>query len=153
MRLSIIWRPMCPTPALTTSLRRSGERLTRPRKTVASLIDQRDGHFTSADLVSDARRKGVPVGRATIFRTLELFAELGVVERIDLPTGEHAYVVCEPAHHHHVVCSSCGRTTEIDDAGLEAMTASVEERTGFRIDRHRIELFGLCAECREQDGR
>src|SRR5439155_26641965 len=89
MRLSIIWRPMCPTPALTTSLRRSGERLTRPRKSVAVLIDQRDGHFTSADLVSDARRKGVPVGRATIFRTLELFAELGVVERIDLPTGEH----------------------------------------------------------------
>jgi Fur family ferric uptake transcriptional regulator len=144
---------MTATPDLTTSLRRSGERMTRPRRTVAGLIDRRDGHFTSADLLGDARQRGVPIGRATIFRTLELFAELGVVERIDLPSGEHAYVVCEPAHHHHVVCSSCGRTAEIDDLGLEALTAGVEQRTGFRVDRHRVELFGLCADCRERELR
>src|SRR5438067_13475208 len=114
------------TSDLATSLQRSGERLTRPRTSVATLIDQRAGHFTSADLLDDAQRQGVSIGRATVFRTLELFAELGVVERIDLPTGEHAYVACKPAHHHHVVCSTCGRTSEIDDIGLEALTASVE---------------------------
>ena len=55
----------------------------------------------------DARRLGI--GRATIFRTLDVLVDLQAVERLDLPTGDHAYVACEPAHHHHVVCSNCGR--------------------------------------------
>jgi Fur family ferric uptake transcriptional regulator len=88
------------------------------------------------------------VGRATVFRSLDTFSELGVVERIDLPSGDHAYVGCEPAHHHHhVVCEQCGRTTEIDDAGIRDIVRSIERRTGYRIDSHRVELFGRCPSC------
>jgi Fur family ferric uptake transcriptional regulator len=97
--------------------------------------------------VTAARNRRVGVGRATVFRTLELLAELGVVERLDLPSGEHAYVGCEPAHHHHVVCSRCGRTTEIEDAGLRAVMRDVARHTGYRVDEHRLELFGLCPAC------
>src|SRR5207245_1272909 len=70
----------------------------------------------------------------------------------DLPTGDHAYVVCEPAHHHHVVCSRCGRSTEIDDRGIRAITKKIARRTGYRIDRHRLELFGLCKSCQKAVG-
>ena len=87
------------------------------------------------------------VGRATVFRTLEVLEALGAVERLDLPSGEHAYVVCERAHHHHVVCSSCGRTSEIDDAGLRVVVREIARRTGYRVDEHRLELFGLCPAC------
>ena len=129
------------------ALDRGGYRLTEARRAVTALIDDRDGHFTAADLVEDARGRRLGVGRATIFRTLDVLADLRAVERLDLPNGEHAYVACEPAHHHHVVCSGCGRSRDIDDAGLRQVVRDVARRTGYRIDDHRLELFGLCPDC------
>ena len=89
----------------------AGYRLTEPRRAVAELIAAREGHFSAADLIDDARVRRLGIGRATVFRALDLLTELGVLERLDLPNGEHAYVPCEPVHHHHVVCSVCGRVT------------------------------------------
>ena len=136
-----------PSP-IVTALEGAGYRLTEPRRSLATLIAEQDGHFTAASLVDAARQRRLGVGRATVFRTLEVLEDLGAVERLDLPSGEHAYVGCEPAHHHHVVCSNCGRTDEIDDAGLRAVVADVADRTGYRVDEHRLELFGLCPACR-----
>jgi Fe2+ or Zn2+ uptake regulation protein len=115
---------------------------------VAELIAARNGHFTAADLMADVRAHRLGIGRATVFRALDLLLELGVLERLDLPNGDHAYVGCEPSHHHHVVCGRCGRATDIADAGLTAVVDDIETRTGYRIDRHRLELFGLCPACR-----
>src|SRR5947207_12917592 len=133
---------------LLDALAGAGVRSTEPRRAVARLIARRDGHFTARELVDDAAHRRLGIGRATIFRALELFADLGMVERLDLPGGEHAYVACEPAHHHHVVCSGCGRSVEFDDAGLAGMAAEVQRQTGYRVDQHRLELFGTCPECR-----
>ena len=133
--------------AANAALGRAGYRATGARKAVVDLIGRRDGHFTAADLVEDARSRGMSIGRATIFRTLDVLADLGAVERLDLPTGDHAYVACEPVHHHHVVCSHCGRSTDADDAGLRAVLRVIERETGYRIDDHRLELFGRCPEC------
>ena len=124
-----------------------GYRLTEPRRSLAALIADQDGHFTAAELVAAARARRLGVGRATVFRTLEVLEAIGAVERLDLPSGEHAYVGCEPAHHHHVVCSRCGRTSEIDDAGLRSVVREVARQTGYRVDEHRLELFGLCPAC------
>ncbi len=141
------------TEPVLQALAPSGHRLTRPRRQVAALIDARTGHFTAADLEADARAGGLGIGRATVFRTLDLFTELGLVERLELPTGEHAYVRCDPIHHHHVVCETCGRTTEIDDCGISAVAQEVARRTGYRIGTHRLELFGLCPSCAARRGR
>jgi Fur family ferric uptake transcriptional regulator len=129
------------------ALDRSDYRLTEPRKAVATLVAERAGHFSAADLLRDARAKRLRIGRATIFRTLDILVEIDRVERIDLPNGEHAYVACEPAHHHHVICSRCGMSLDIADAGLRKVVAQIARRTGFRIDDHRLELFGLCPGC------
>jgi len=129
------------------ALDRSPYRVTEPRRAVAQLVADQAGHFSAADLVTEARARRLDVGRATIFRTLDVLGELDLVERIDLPSGEHAYVACEPSHHHHVVCSRCGRSHDIDDAGLRAVVRDVTRRTGFRIDAHRLEFFGLCPDC------
>lgn len=131
--------------AIIDSITEAGYRLTRPRKTVATLVSSRTGHFTAADLMQAARRGRVAVGRATVFRNLELFTELGALERLDLPSGEHAYVACAPEqHHHHVVCRACGRSVEVEDSGLQSVVTEISRSSGYVIDTHRLELFGLC---------
>jgi len=116
-------------PPSELALGAAGYRLTGPRRAVADLIAARDGYFTAADLLADARARRLGIGRATVFRALEVLVELGAVERID------------------VVCSRCGRASDIEDAGLLAVVDDIERRTGYRIDRHRLELFGLCPIC------
>ena len=140
-----------PTP-IVTALDRAGYRMTEPRRALAALIAEQDGHFTAAELVTAAQAARPAVGRATVFRTLDLLEGIGAVERLDLPNGEHAYVGCEPAHHHHVICSRCGRTSEIDDAGLRSVVRDVARETGFRVDDHRLELFGVCPDCQAAEG-
>jgi Fe2+ or Zn2+ uptake regulation protein len=133
---------------LSAAMDDAGYRLTAARRSIAELVAGRRGHFTAADLVAEARDRRLDVGRATVFRTLDVLTELHAIERLDLPNGEHAYVACEPAHHHHVVCSSCGRSRDVDDAGWRAVVRDIEQRTGYRIDDHRLELFGRCPSCR-----
>ncbi len=135
-------------PTITDALGAAGYRLTAPRRTLAALIAGWRGHFTADDLVRTSTRRRLGVGRATVFRSLDVLTDLGLVERLDLPSGEHAYVACEPAHHHHVVCSSCGRAQEVGDLGLGEMSGAIERATGYRIDTHRLELFGQCPDCR-----
>jgi Fur family ferric uptake transcriptional regulator len=143
-------------PAMTTSqplveaMDAAGYRLTRPRRAVAGLVAAREGHFTAADLIDEARSRRLGIGRATIFRSLELLAELELLERIDLPSGEHAYVSCEPRrHHHHIVCEVCGRVTEVEDHGLAVAVDAIGRRTGWTVETHRLELYGRCPRCRD----
>ena len=137
---------------IVNALDHAGYRLTEPRRELAALVADQQGHFTAAELVDAARERHLGIGRATVFRTLDVLVELGAVERLDLPTGEHAYVGCEPTHHHHVICSRCGRSTEIEDAGLRSVVQEIERQTGYRVDRHRLELFGVCPACQAEQG-
>lgn len=139
---------LAPDP-LITALDDAGYRLTGPRREVTELIAAREGHFTAADLLADARARQLAIGRATIFRALDLLTELKLLERLDLPEGEHAYVTCEPAHHHHIVCSECGRVRIVEDMGLQDALADIERTTGYAIEDHRLELYGRCPRCRQ----
>ncbi len=132
---------------LVDALDRAGYRLTEPRRAVAELVAAQEAHFTAAGLAAEARDRHLGIGRATIFRSLDVFATLGLVERVDLPGGEHAYVVCDPVHHHHAICTSCGRSTDVSDLGLADALDEVGRRSGFRVTAHRLEIFGICLAC------
>lgn len=136
---------------ITRALEDGGLRLTEPRRALAGVIAEQDAHFTADDLLREVRRRRLPVARATIFRTLDALAGLGVVERLDLPSGDHAFVACEPAHHHHVVCSSCGIAADVPDQGIRAVVDTIARETGFLVERHRVELFGLCPRCQARE--
>ena len=127
----------------------AGLRDTRPRRVLAELIAARDGCFTAADLEREIRERRVRVGRATVFRTLDLLVGAGAIERIDLPSGGHAYVRCEPAqHHHHAVCVACGRAVGFSAPGLDAAFHEAARSTGFELVTHRLEFYGRCGDCR-----
>ncbi len=136
---------------IVASLAAAGRRRTGARRAVADVIAAQPGHFTADDILAASRSVHPAPGRATIFRSLDLLTSLGLVERVDLPDGSHAYVACQPAeHHHHVVCDRCGRSDEVADLGLSPILRRVEAQTGYRIERHRLELFGVCAPCRAE---
>jgi Fur family ferric uptake transcriptional regulator len=136
-------------PSINETLTEAGRRVTGPRLALVALIDEQDGHFTAAELMDQARGRRIRVGRATVFRTLDLLTEIEALERLDLPSGEHAYVACEPEqHHHHVVCRRCGRSAEVADSGLQSVVQKIGRKSGYRIDSHRLELYGLCPQCR-----
>jgi len=144
---------VAPSP-IVAALENAGYRLTGPRRALAELITARNGAaFTAADLVADVRTRRLGIGRATVFRAIDLLETVGAVERIDLQNGEHAYVACVPTHHHHVICSRCANATEIGDLGLGAVAREVARRTGYRVDEHRLELFGLCPTCQRATSR
>jgi Fe2+ or Zn2+ uptake regulation protein len=138
---------------LIAILESAGHRVTESRRAVARLIAARDGAFEAADLVADSQRLGSGAARATVFRTLEMLVALGVVERLDLPNGRHSYVRCESRrHHHHLVCTDCGRSVDLEELGMAAIVTDAERRTGYQIDGHRVELYGLCPACRRGRG-
>jgi len=138
---------MVEAAAIVQAFEHAGYRRTAPRRALAQLVASQPGHFTADELLSQSRRRRLGVTRATVFRSLDVLSELGVVERLDLPSGDHAFVACEPEHHHHVVCSSCGRSSPVEDAGLEQLAEAVGRSTGYRVETHRLELFGLCPAC------
>jgi Fur family ferric uptake transcriptional regulator len=142
-----------PVDHLMDALERAGHRRTEPRRAVAAMIAARAGHFTAADLVDEAREGYPGLGRATIFRALDLFASMGLVERVDLPDGEHAYVACEAVHHHHAICTDCGRSIDVRDLGLSEVLREIGVRSGFQVTAHRLELFGRCESCQHPSPR
>lgn len=133
---------------IVRALERAGYQATPNRRLVAELVAATGGHFTAAELLERGRHERVNIGRATVFRALELLASLRIVERLDLPNGSHAYVLCDPdEHHHHLVCSSCGRSQDVADGQLARLVDEIAKRYGYRIEAHRLELFGVCADC------
>jgi Fur family ferric uptake transcriptional regulator len=136
------------TERIIRALEGAGYQATPNRRLVADMVAATGGHFTAADLLERGRREQFHIGRATIFRALELLTSLHVVERLDLPSGSHAYVVCDPEeHHHHLVCSTCGRSEDVADGELARLVDEIGQRHGYRIESHRLELFGMCPDC------
>jgi Fur family ferric uptake transcriptional regulator len=139
---------------IVRALERAGYRVTAPRRLVAELAASSHGHFTAADLMERGQRGRRGIGRATVFRTLDLLESLRIVGRIEMPDGAHAYVLCDPdEHHHHLVCLSCGRGVEVADGELLRLVAEIGQRHGYRVQSHRLELFGTCPDCAAKEGQ
>ncbi len=124
----------------------TGHRMTAPRKAVLRAVDRADGPFSIEEIYDAAPE----VGRATAFRTMKLLQEVGVVCRVPLEDGSVRYQLAESeAHHHHLVCSTCGSVSEFSDHSLDRGIEQSATAAGFELDGHSVELYGRCAECRQ----
>ena len=125
----------------------AGLRMTGQRELVVGAIAAKIGAFTSEALVDELRPQGI--GRATVYRTIEMLDRLGLLTRMHL--GDcHGYTVCDDGHHHHLVCRSCGFTVEVEGGDAESWAAEVARAHGFSEASHTIEIFGTCADCAER---
>jgi Fur family ferric uptake transcriptional regulator len=109
---------------------------------------KRQGKFSSAQSVYQLLRKdGESTGLATVYRTLQKAAARNTVDVLRKDDGEALYRLCETGHHHHLVCTSCGKTIEVEGSSVERWANTVAKNNGFRKVSHVVELFGLCAKC------
>lgn len=132
---------------LSRRVREAGFKLTPARLAVLQVIEQDGDHLNTGEIFARAQRFHEGVGLATVYRTLELFTELGIVRPITVGDGPPTYIRAEGGHH-HLVCSTCGTVIEFDECRSGALAQELAERYNFRIQSHLLEFYGLCADCR-----
>lgn len=137
---------MTTTNSLVQQLRAAGYKLTPARLAVLRVIEQEGEHLEPAEILTRAQAIHPALGRATVYRTLELLTQLHIVRPIYV--GEHGptYIRAEGGHH-HLVCSTCGLVIDFDQCVADQMSTELAERFGFQIQSHLLEFYGRCAAC------
>lgn len=136
-----------PSTAIFQRVSRAGYRLTGPRRAILEAVAARQGHFRAEEILDEARQAAPKTGRATVYRTLLMLAELGLVEQLHLGEGSHSFVVGDPGHHHHLICSQCGNVIEVHGCELPPAIGALAAQERFRIEGHQLEVYGRCRSC------
>ena len=126
-------------------LRRVGQRVTPQRLAILGTFSP-GAHLSADEVFAHVERHLPGVNRSTVYRTLELFGDLGLVSITDLGGGARVFeLIDEP--HHHLICHRCGAILELDDALVEPLRAGIQARYGFVPAIGHLALFGFCAGC------
>jgi len=127
--------------------------VTSQREVVAEVLFTADGHLSADDIDRMLRERGAHVGKATVYRTLDLLSQSGMVAARDFGEGFRRYERAPGRRHHeHLICLRCGKVVEFVNERLERMKTLIAEEYGFRHHHHRLEIFGTCPECQQRDG-
>lgn len=135
---------------MMAALRRAGYRATGSRRAVVDAIARRHRPFSSADILEEIQAGSRTVGRATIFRTIDVLQDLGMLDRVEDRDGGWGYVPCPQGHHHHAICSRCGLVVDLRGCDVERVAEREAVQVGFAITGHRLEYYGLCSDCQSK---
>ncbi len=133
----------------TKYLEENGLRQTRHRMLILDSFIANEGHRSIEDIHDNVRKADSRIGYTTIYRTMKLLSDAGLAREVDLGDGmtryEHLY---NHKHHDHMICTECGRSIEFFNAQIEALQDAASEKLGFRVQDHRLQIYGLCGSCR-----
>jgi Fur family transcriptional regulator, ferric uptake regulator len=139
-----------PSAATQDSLRQRGVRLTRQRRLLLDLIDQSGKHLDAESLYRLAKEKDSRLNRVTVYRTLKLLKEGGLVDELDLMHyggDQHYYETRLKQEHAHIICLRCGKVEEFFGEPLQKLRRQIEAHFGFQILLARTEIGGYCPHC------
>lgn len=134
-----------------TDLRARGYRLTPQRQLVLQAVDSL-GHATPDDVLTEVRRTATGVNISTVYRTLDLLEELGLVSHAHLGHGAPTYHLADRHQHMHLVCRDCEKVTETDVSLAAPLVESLRASHGFETDVKHFAIFGRCADCCRKTG-
>jgi Fur family ferric uptake transcriptional regulator len=136
---------------LNDYMAKHGLRSTEQRRLVTEMFFATTEHLSIEDLLDRARGEEPKIGYATVYRTLKLLKECGLAFERHFGDGVSRYEVAwADEHHDHLICVECEKIIEFEDADIEELQHRVAARLGFMLVRHKLELYGLCAECQAQ---
>jgi Fur family ferric uptake transcriptional regulator len=136
---------------MARALREAGYRLTQPRLAILKVLEENDEGLSPEEIYRQGKVIYASLGLVTVYRTLDLLAELGLVRRLHSEHRCHSYA-CAGSDRHYLVCSGCHRVVEFPCDGLEALVEGVRKHTGYTISDHLLELSGLCPDCQKEQG-
>ncbi|MDQ3784663.1 MAG: transcriptional repressor [Actinomycetota bacterium] len=124
------------------------QRLTRQRTALLQLLQEADSFLSAQEMYDALRNKGLKVGLTTVYRNLQMMADMKEVDVVRREDGESIFRICNAGdHHHHLVCRSCGFTVELANDQLENWARALAKKHRFSNVTHDLELFGLCRRC------
>jgi Fur family transcriptional regulator, ferric uptake regulator len=130
-----------------STLRASGYRVTPQRQLVLEAVT-RLNHASPEEICAEVNQTARGVNVSTVYRTLELLEQLGLVTHTHLGHGAPSYHLAAQAQHVHLVCRECGRVTELPPEAARPLVTALDEEHGFETDVRHLTVFGTCRECR-----
>lgn len=141
--------------------KRQGLRMTLPRQVILQTLDEASKYMTAEEVFMEVHKDYPQIGLATVYRTLNLLAEMGLVTKFEFGEGKARYELTERGqkekHHHLLVCSNCYRVIKYHDFSDEEKSLyqeienALEKTYDFRIKRHVVQYYGLCSDCRDRE--
>lgn len=147
-RMAARRQPARRAPDLPSRLADAGVRATPQRLLVLQTLAAEPHDATAQEIHARLREGKNRIGLATVYRALAVLKRRGVVDELSHRAGESCYRLCQPGHHHHMVCERCHRVEELEGCGVDDWIAQASRRHGFQVASHTVEVFGLCAVCR-----
>lgn len=138
--------------------RGGGYRVTIPRREILKVLNQTDEHLSAEEIYMRVHKVYPAVGLTTVYRTIELLTQMGVLFRFDFGDGKARYELAEgpkgERHHHHLICTGCGRVIDYTDFVdeekdlIEKTEKELSKRYKYKILNHQIHFYGLCDRCK-----
>jgi len=129
-------------------IKKKGLKFTSQRETILDEILNVKGHFEIEDMVRRIKEKDIPVSRATVYRTLNILKEMGLVSEVIKYSNKTIYEISLKQHHDHLICTKCGNIIEFSEEEIEKLQDKICQEYGFKPETHRLEIFGTCKNCR-----
>lgn len=140
--------------ALKEDLKKKGYKLTPQRRSIVDTIIENEGQHLTAEEIYDKVKVSCPeIGLATVYRTILLLEELGVISRLELNDGCSRYEIVhsnETHRHHHLICNVCHEVSEVQDDLLEELESDIEKQYRFKIMDHSVKFYGICEKCQKE---
>lgn len=132
-------------------LQANGYRLTSPRRAVVETIASSQRVLTPLDVYEKTRKRYPKLGLVTVYRTIEKLEELDLIQRVHRPSGCQAFIAAFSGHQHMLICRECGKVEFFsgENDQIDDLMSQVGEESGYQVDHHWLQFFGICAKCRE----
>ena len=128
-----------------------GLKSTRQRDLIVDTFFNSEGHLSVDELLVKVSARDANIGAATVYRTMKILSEAGLASAPHFDDGQTRYEPALDRHHHdHLICTSCHKIVEFENERIEALQDEVAAQHGFEVTRHKLELYGLCRECRKK---
>lgn len=132
-------------------LKEKGCKLTMQRRSVLDVMMEHDGeHLSTEEIYDQVKSKFPEIGLATVYRTVQLFEEMGIVDRLNLDDGCSRFELAKEGrvhHHHHLICEKCNKVFEVEHDLLDDIEKEIEKKYGFKIHDHNVMFYGICKDC------
>ncbi|WP_139904430.1 Fur family transcriptional regulator [Clostridium thermarum] len=140
---------------LKENLKAKGYKLTPQRRAIVDCIVSSEGkHLTAEEIYDLVKEDCAEIGLATVYRTIAMLEELGIVSRLELGDNISRYEIVheeENHQHHHLICNNCSKVLEVEGDLLDILEQNIEEKYKFKIKNHSVRFFGICYECSKEE--